>query len=54
MAQAGEVTPGVFIERINERSGALVPGLKSQYKIRADGRQLYKRLSEQGGAGGRR
>ena len=48
---AGEATPGIYIERINDRSHALVPGLQSQYKVCADSRQLYKRLFEQGGAG---
>jgi hypothetical protein len=48
---ASEATPGIYIERINDRSHALVPGLQSQYKICADSRQLYKRLFEQGGAG---
>ena len=48
---AAEETPGIYMVRINDRSGIVVPGLKAQYKICADSRQLYKRLSEQGGAG---
>ena len=51
LSTAGEVTPGIYIERINDRSRALVPGLKSQYKICADSRQLYRRLYQQGGVG---
>lgn len=43
--------PGIYIERINDRSAALLPGLKSQYKLCADSRQLYKQLFVQGGVG---
>ncbi|MCU7830067.1 MAG: hypothetical protein KZQ85_13460 [Candidatus Thiodiazotropha sp. (ex Myrtea sp. 'scaly one' KF741663)] len=49
--QAGETTPGIYIERVVDRSRALVPGLKAQYKICADQRLLYKKLFEQGGVG---
>lgn len=49
--RANEETPGIYIESVVDRSRALVPGLKAQYRICADQRQLYKRLSEQGGVG---
>ncbi|MCU7853553.1 MAG: hypothetical protein KZQ80_15215 [Candidatus Thiodiazotropha sp. (ex Monitilora ramsayi)] len=49
--QASETIPGIYIERVVDRSRALVPGLKAQYKICADQRQLYKKLFEQGGVG---
>lgn len=49
--QASETTPGLYIERVVDRSRALVPGLRAQYKICADQRLLYKKLFEQGGVG---
>ncbi len=49
--QAAETIPGIYIERQVDRSQALVPGLKAQYKLCADQRQLYKQLLDQGGAG---
>lgn len=51
VSSASQQTPGIYIERINDRSKAIVPGLKAQYKICADSRELYKRLNDQGGAG---
>ncbi len=51
MAGASEETPGIYIERLNDRSKAVVPGLKSLYKSCADSRSIYKRIFEQGGAG---
>ncbi len=50
-SKADDLTPGIYIERISDRSPGLVPGLKSQYRTCADSRQLYKRLYEQGGVG---
>ncbi len=51
LAGASEETPGIYIERLNDRSQAVVPGLKSLYKSCADSRSLYKQIFEQGGAG---
>ena len=51
VSSAGQQTPGIYIERVNDRSNAIVPGLKAQYKICSDSRQLYKRIYDQGGAG---
>ena len=51
VSSASQQTPGIYIERVNDRSNAIVPGLKAQYKICADSRELYKRLNDQGGAG---
>lgn len=51
VSSASQQTPGIYIERVNDRSNAIVPGLKAQYKICADSRQLYKRIYDQGGAG---
>jgi len=48
---ASDETPAVYMERINDRSLALLPGLKSLYESCAKNRQLYKGILEQGGAG---
>ena len=49
--KADEKTPGIYIERLKDRSPVLVPGLKAQYKLCSDNRQIYRQLFEQGGAG---
>jgi hypothetical protein len=51
LLKASEQTPGIYIERIKDRSGVLVPGLKAQYNLCTGNRQIYRRLYEQGGAG---
>jgi len=48
---ASDETPAVYIERINDRTHALLPGLKSQYELCAKNRRLYKSILDQGGAG---
>jgi carbamoyltransferase len=48
--KADEKTPGIYIERLKDRSPVLVPGLKAQYKLCSDNRQIYRQLFEQGGA----
>jgi hypothetical protein len=50
-ANAEQELPGIYLSRVVDRAPVIVPGLKSQYKVCADQRSLYKRLFDQGGVG---